>query len=156
MGAARGLVAAIALLALAFVADLIVEEVRRWGTSSFRSAEALAVVAVGQVVFAALLVGLAWLVITGPRSRPVGLAMALVGGYVALLPAVLWLDVDLVSSLPFALRHSLGIGAFAWTGAVVAVLGVVELARPTAGVAASGAPGAGRAGNARNAPDAAS
>jgi hypothetical protein len=142
VGAARGLLAAIALLALAFVADLVVEEVIRWGAANFRSAEALAVVTVVRVGLAALIVGLAWLVFAGPRSRLAGLVMALAGGYVALIPVVLWLSFDQVSRLPFAFVHSLGISAFAWTGAVVAVLGVIELARPTAGGAASGAPGA--------------
>ena len=131
MGAALGAIAGIGLLGLAFVVDLAVGEIIRWGASSFRSAEALAVVTVIRVGIAALAVGLAWIVFAGPRSRLSGLVMALAGGYVALIPALLWLNVDQVSRLLFARAHATGISAFVWVGAIVAILGVVELVRPT-------------------------
>lgn len=142
MRAARGAIAGIGLVVLAFIIDLAVGEIIRWGAANFRSAEALALVTVIRVGLAALAVGLSWLVFRGPRSRPAGLAMALAGGYVALIPAVLWLNFDQVSRLPFAFAHANGISGFVWIGAIVGVLGIVELARPTAEVAASGAPGA--------------
>ncbi len=121
-----------ALIAAAYAADVVVgdavAEARR--TVSTFSLEALD--AITRAAVMALSIGVAWVVFRGPRSRPVGLAMAVLGFYVGLLPQLM---VALTSSFqgpPFTMELLLQTTTFTLSAAsVVLVLGIVEMIRPT-------------------------
>ena len=139
-------------MALGYLGDRLVgaafEEARR----TFSSQWAFALDGVTRLVAVALMVGLAWLVFSGPRQRTVGAPMLLVGGYVALVPISFALLTNTgISPPPFAFEaYQYPTDLLPWTSAAVAVLGLVELLWPTpshsvnesggAGVRADGTP----------------
>lgn len=125
------------MIAAAYALDVVVgnalEESRRTFTGS--SVEALQTLA--RIGVLAALLGLAWLVFRGPRSRMVGLAMVVVGGYVGLVPelSIEFLANTAIQLPPLAIEllgQSTGFAFWAATG--VAVLGVIELLVPTPAV----------------------
>ena len=80
------------------------------------------------------MVALAWLVFRGPRSRPVGLAMAIIGFAVALVPSLsLVFSAKTEIALPSILFEIVGgpTDFVLWAAAAVLVLGVAEIVSPT-------------------------
>jgi nucleoside recognition membrane protein YjiH len=128
------LAAGLALIVFGYLGDRVVgaafEEARR----TFSSQWAIALDGVTRLVAVALMVGLGWLVFSGPRQRVVGSLMVVVGGYFALVPAFSFalLANTGISLPPFALEaYQYPANLLLWTSAAVAVLGLVELFWPT-------------------------
>ena len=129
-----GLVLAAVMIGAAYIVDGIVTRMIQEGRATFSSLNAIAVEAVVRVAIVAAIVALAWLVFSGPRSRPVGFAMAIIGFFVALVPAF---------GLVFLTNTEIALPSFIfeiegaptdfvlWAAAAVLVLGVVEIASPT-------------------------
>jgi hypothetical protein len=125
-----------ALIAAAYVADRILFEGLREAQATFSSTGYLGLDAVAQVGMVTLILVLAWLVFRGPRSRAAGVAMAILGFYVGLLPQlsfVLEEATGIQIQPPFRLELMLPPSGFAmWAATAVMVLGLFELIRPTA------------------------
>lgn len=129
-----GLVLAAVLIGTAYAADAIVSRMIEEGRAMFSSLNAIAIEGIVRVAVVALMVALAWLVFRGPRTRPIGLAMALVGFVVGLVPP---LSLVILSNGEIALPSLLldvmlrSTEFTLWAATAVLVLGVVEIADPT-------------------------
>ncbi len=122
------------VIGVAYVADGIIGRMIQEGRATFSSLDAIAVEAIVRVVIVGWIVALAWLVFRGPRSRPVGLAMAIIGFAVALVPSL---------SLVFSAKTEIALPSILfemtasptdfvlWAAAAVLVLGVAEIVSPT-------------------------
>ncbi len=129
-----GIVLSALVIGVAYVADGIVGRMIQEGRATFSSLNAIAVEAIVRVVIVTSMVALAWLVFRGPRSRPVGLAMAIIGFAVALVPSLsLVFTANTDIALPSILFEIAGGPTdFAlWAAAAVLVLGVAEIVSPT-------------------------
>lgn len=134
MRARWGFVLSALVIGVAYVADGIVSGMIRQGRATFSSLEAIAVEAIVRVVIVASMVALAWLVFRGPRSRPAGLAMAIIGFAVAVVPSLsLVLSAKTEIALPSILFEVVGgpTDFVLWAAAAVLVLGVAEILSPT-------------------------
>lgn len=130
-----GVLAAIGLIALGYVGDQVVgaafEDARRTFSNQF----AMALDGVARVLAVILMIGLGWLVFSGSRDRLAGLVMLVVGGYFALAPPLSFalLTNTGISLPPFVFEaYQYPTNLLLWTGAVVMVLGLVQLVWPTA------------------------
>ena len=122
------------VIGAAYIADGLVGRMIQEGRATFSSLNAIAVEAIVRVAIVASIVAIAWPVFRGPRSRPVGLAMAITGFAVALVPSL---------SLVFSANTEIALPSFlleigdaptdfvVWAAAAVLVLGVVEIVSPT-------------------------
>ena len=122
------------VIAVAYLADGIVGRMIQEGRATFSSLDAIAVEAIVRVVIVASMVALAWLVFRGPRSRPAGLAMAIIGFAVALVPSLsLVFSANSDIALPSILFEIEGgpTDFVLWAAAAVLVLGVAEMVSPT-------------------------
>ena len=129
-----GVLVAVVLIALGYAGDLLVgaafEEARR----DFSSQWSVVLDGLARVVAVILMIGLGWLVFSGPRDRLAGLVMLVVGGYFALVPAFSFalLSNTGIPLPPFAIEaHQSPTSFLLWTGTVVMVLGLVEVLWPT-------------------------
>lgn len=125
------------MIGAAYAADIFVGNALDESARTFSGTSVQALDTVTRIGVLAVLLGLAWLVFQGPRSRIVGLAMVVVGGYVGLVPQLsIAFLVDTGIQLPplvnELLSHSTSFVIWAATG--VAVLGVIELLVPTRAV----------------------
>jgi hypothetical protein len=129
-----GFALAAVVIGTSYVADGVVSRMIQEGRATFSSMNAIAVEAIVRVAIVGLVVALAWLVFRGPRSRPVGLAMALLGFIVALVPPLsLVISANLETALPPFVFEFVGnpTDFVLWAAAAVLVLGVVEIVSPT-------------------------
>ena len=129
-----GFVLATAVIGLAYIADGVVGRMIQEGRATFSSLNSIAVEAIVRVAIVASIVALAWLVFRGPRSRPVGLAMAVIGFVVALVPALgLVVLADSEIAIPSFILEIEGAPTdfVLWAAAAVLVLGVLEIVSPT-------------------------
>ena len=129
-----GFALSVLMIGVAYVADGIVGRMIQEGRATFSSLEAIAVEAIVRVVIVASMVALAWLVFRGPRSRLVGLAMAIIGFAVALVPSLsLVFSAKTEIALPSILFEIAGgpTDFVLWAAAAVLVLGVAEIVSPT-------------------------
>lgn len=136
-----GVVAAVVLIGLGYVGDRLVGAAFIEAARTFSMQGAVAAEGVTRVIAVVLMVGLGWLVMAGPRGRLPGAVMLVVGGYFVLVPLSFVLSADTGLVLPFvteAYAHATRL--MLWAGALVAVLGVVELAWPTSRPAPAGQP----------------
>ena len=134
MGAWRGVLVAVVLIALGYAGDLLVgaafDEARR----TFSSQWAVVLDGLTRVLAVVLMIGLGWLVFSGPRDRIAGRVMLIAGGYFALVPAISFalLTNTGIPLPPFAIEaYRYPTSLLLWMGAVVMVLGLVELLWPT-------------------------
>lgn len=141
MRAWLGALAGVALIALAYAGDQVVGAAFEEGRRTFTNEWAVALDGVTRVLAVILMAGLGWLVFRGPRERLPGLVMLVVGGYFALVPP---LSFALLANTgirlpPFTIEaYQYPTNLVLWTGAVVMVLGMVELLWPTARSAHAG------------------
>ncbi len=122
------------VIVVAYLADGIVGRMIQEGRATFSSLDAIAVEAIVRVGIVAAMVALTWLVLRGPRSRPVGLAMATIGFAVALVPSLsLVFTTNTEIALPSILFEIQGgpTDFVLWAAAAVLVLGVAEIVSPT-------------------------
>ena len=122
------------VIGVAYLADGIVGRLIHEGRATFSTLEAIAVQAIVRVVIVAAMIALAWLVFRGPRSRLVGLAMAIIGFAVALVPSLsLVISAKTEIALPSILFDVQGgpTDFVLWAAAAVLVLGVAEIISPT-------------------------
>jgi hypothetical protein len=122
------------MIAAAYATDVFVGNALDESARTFHLSSELALETFTRVGVLVAMLGLAWLVFRGPRSRMVGLAMVVVGGYVGLVPELSLVllantDIQLPPLATELLAHSTSFVLWAATG--VAVLGVVELLVPT-------------------------
>lgn len=75
-----------ALIAAAYAADQVVGQALKESLATFSSTWVMTLDVMARVAVVALGLALARLVFRGPRSRPAGLAMAILGFYFGLLP----------------------------------------------------------------------
>ena len=136
------LIASVLVIMVTFLLDRVLADAIHEGDRTFRSFHAYAWVGVSRFAVLALLAGLGWLVMRGPRSRPVGAAMVVMGMYLGLAqsyPALL--ENTVISAFPLTME-ALGGGDMAiWASATVAVLGLASVVWPSS----AGAPNAGSA-----------
>lgn len=127
------LIAGMALMALGYLGDRVVGAAFDEAISTVSNQWMIALEGVTRVVAVALMVGLGWLVFSGPRRRAVGALMVVVGGYFALVPALSFaLLTNTGNSLPpFALEaYQASTSLLRWTSATMMVLGLLELLWP--------------------------
>jgi len=133
-GAWWALVASLALMVAAYLTDRYVAGVIKEAELQFSVSWLVTVETLARLLSVAFLAGLGWLVLRGPRRRLVGVAMAIVGLYVALAP---WIDITLLanSGVSLPLHPDIFVGGpmdlLLWASAVVAVLGAIEIAWPS-------------------------
>jgi hypothetical protein len=134
MRAWSGALAGIGLIAVAYLGDqtvgAAVDEARR----TFDASWMLTLEVVARLIAVGLMVGLGWLVLRGARARLPGAVMLVVGGYFALVPGLsfAFLANAGISLPPFAWEaYQYWTSLTLWAGAVVMVLGLVELIWPT-------------------------
>lgn len=133
MRAWSGVLVAVVLIVFGYLGDQLVgaalEEARR----TFSTQWAVLLDGLTRVLAVVLMIGLGWLVFSGPRDRLAGLVMLIAGGYFALVPAFSFaLLVNTGIALPpFAIEAYQPTGLLPWSGAVVMVLGLVALLWPT-------------------------
>ena len=122
--------AAIALIALGFVGELMVEAAIEEGQRSFSPQVPVMLEAVVRIIGVALMLGMGWLVLSGPRHRLPGLVMVLIGAYLSVVPAL-----SLVSGItmpPLTLEaYQYPLGLLLWIGGAVMVMGLVALIGPS-------------------------
>lgn len=130
-----------ALIAAAYAADQVVGQALKESLATFSSTWVMMLDVMARVAVVALGLALARLVFRGPRSRPAGLAMAILGFYFGLLPE---LSLPLTETTgtqiqpPFMFEMLIHSGGFAtWAATAVMVLGIMELIRPTTAEAAT-------------------
>ena len=120
------LIASIGMVVVAYAADRVI--VVAWQNAGAFPETARTAVGMNVIVGAAvvaLMVGLGWLVLRGPRDRGVGLAMLAIGLYASL---VLPLGIVMRVAFPFALdAFELPSHLLRLAGTVVAVLGLVQI-----------------------------
>lgn len=129
-----GFVLAAVVIGVAYVADGVVGRMIQEGRATFSTLNAIAFEAIVRVAIVASMVALAWLVLRGPRSRTVGLAMAIIGFAIALVPALgLVFSANTEIALPSFIFEIEGAPTdfVLWAAAAVLVLGVVEIVSPT-------------------------
>jgi hypothetical protein len=128
------------LIAAAYAADVVVGNALEDARQTFSSASVAWLEPLTRLGVLAALLGLAWLVFRGPRSRIVGLAMVVVGGYLGLVPelSLMVLANTDIQLPPFAIELlSQSTGFVLWAATGVAVLGAIELLAPTSAEARS-------------------
>lgn len=128
-----GALAGIGLIAVAYLGDQTVgaafDEARR----RFDAYSVLTLDVGARLIAVGLMVGLGWLVLRGARARLPGAVMLVLGGYFALVPGLsfAFLVNTGISLPPFAWEaYQYPTGLTLWAGAVVMVLGLVELIWP--------------------------
>jgi hypothetical protein len=129
-----GVLAAVVLIALGYAGDQLVGAAFEQARRTFSSQWAVVLDGLTRVLAVVLMIGLGWLVLSGPRDRLAGLVMLIAGGYFALVPAFSFalLTNTGVPLPPFATEaYQYPTSLLLWTGAVVMVLGLVELLWPT-------------------------
>jgi hypothetical protein len=131
--------AGVVLIALAYLGDRTVgaafEEARR----RFDIGSVLMLDAVARLIAVGLMVVLGWFVLRRPRARLPGVVMLVVGAYFALVPGLsfAFLAEFGISSPLFAMEaYQYPTDLTLWSGAVVMVLGLVQLFWPTPNPAA--------------------
>jgi hypothetical protein len=133
-GSMRGLViliVALGLLAGAYLADGLVNQLVRDGARNFDSAPATLAWVLVRVAAVAGILALGWLALRGPRSRLIGGAMLVVGAYVTLALPMFMLGLLPLALLPFFAEQVGRSDVILWTGSAVAVIGALCLARPS-------------------------
>ena len=126
------LTAGVALMALGYLGDRLVGAAFEEARATFSSQWAFALDGVSRLVAVALMVGLGWIVFSGPRQRTVGALMLVIGGYFALVPISFAVLTNTgISPPPLAFEAYQYPYLLLWTSAAVAVLGLVELFWPT-------------------------
>ncbi len=122
------------LIGAAYAADVIVSDAIQRGRATSDSSTALAAESIARVAVVVFVLALAWLVFRGPRSRLVGLAMAILGFYVGLVPPLspAFLGNTDIPLPPLAWEVLSQSTEFTlWAATSVMALGIVELLRPT-------------------------
>ncbi len=126
--------AGIGLIAVAYLGDQTVGAAFDAARRTFDAGSALTLDVVARLIAVGLMVGLGWLVLRGARARLPGAVMLVVGGYFALVPGLsfAFLVNTEISLPPFAWEaYQYPTNLTLWAGAVVMVLGLVELIWPT-------------------------
>lgn len=126
------LIASVLVIVVTYLLDRVLADAIHEGVRTFRTFDAYAWVGISRFAVVALLAGLGWLVMRGPRSRPVGAAMVVIGMYLGLAQIYPALLADTgISAFPLTIE-ALGGGDMAiWASATVAVLGLASLIWPS-------------------------
>lgn len=130
------LIASAFVIGVAFLLDRVLAEAIREGARTFQTFNAFAWVGIARFAVVAVLIGLGWLVMRGPRSRPVGAAMLVIGLYLGLAQIYPTLLSDTgISAFPLTIEALEGGDMAIWASATVAILGLVNLLWPSPTVA---------------------
>ena len=131
MRGVRILVASVAVIAVAYLADLWLADALREGLRNFEASRPAAYGGVARLLLVALLVGLGWLVLRGPRGRLSGASMVIIGLYLALGPIYPAILANTGIPLPPLTLEAFLVDLSGWASAAVAVLGVVMVVWPS-------------------------
>lgn len=131
MRGARILVASVAVIAIAYLTDMWLADAFREGFQNFEASRPAAYGGVARLLLVALLVGLGWLVLRGPRGRLTGASMVIIGLYLALGPIYPAILVNTDVPLPPLTLEAFPVDLSGWASAAVAVLGVVMVVWPS-------------------------
>jgi drug/metabolite transporter (DMT)-like permease len=136
----RILVASVAVIAIAYLTDMWLADAFREGIQNFEASRPAAYGGVARLLLVALLVGLGWLVLRGPRGRLTGASMVIIGLYLALGPIYPAILVNTGVPLPPLTLEAFPVDLSGWASAAVAVLGVVMVVWPSDGHPAASPP----------------